>query len=917
VIVKGDSLEVTPSTYSAAIRRPASNIQHAFVEPPKWNPVNSSSTFIPRISRNIIARFPLETKLETASSAALALIVAPAGFGKTTLLASWLKKTNRRTAWFSIEERESSLESFAFHLLAALQQALGELSPDVRKIEPSIANADWKTIASTFIYALSEVSEPTTIILDDYQLVVDERVHALLARIISKLPENVHVIISSRTTPPLPLSRLRAQGLLREIEAESLRFTEEESDEFLLRIMHLKLSPYDLSELFKHTEGWIVGLQLAAIGLQEGANVFELVSSNYGQLQHSLVYLLEEVLNRQPGEVREFLVQTSILDRLSGTLCDYVTRKTNSKYLLDKLFSENLFIVSLDDTGEFYRYHYLFRSLLLQQLTSKFPEIVPTLRARASAWYEESGYIGWAVSCAVSNADWQRVADLIETLAPIYLFQTKDFRDWLSTLPKDAIMSHPRLANYQAWSSLIAGDIKTASRLFDYLLTVVKPQDPSYIQVALIRSVISYMKLDGRDSLLYAQHAFEVSADQTEWRSIALSFTASAHAAAGNGREAERLFADGIDGLLAEGVTYFDAALRFYAGLASVQATNGRLDDAMATLLRMKTLADHSSVPYTPFVHMVGAYIYIQRDELDLAEEQLQVAHQVMQNTGIRFSMPQFWHVTVLLGLARGDYDSALEAADEMRGWCRRHGNDGWYQVAEGLRARALLELGRLDNVKTWLKSRAVYEPTNYSYRDEQNLLILVRWTLYQTSEVVDDDDLIRAAALAQRITDSSKQSGRLRDGTDAQLLRIMILHRLGRITEALTRLNLAAAYFLPQGAVRLFRDHRKAIEALLIDAGDEVDNFQHLRALSLVVTQLKGESPHLPQHLLNNIFTISDREQEVLNQIANGLTNTEIAESLYVSLNTVKTHIKNLYFKLDVHSRTQALAIARRANLI
>jgi LuxR family maltose regulon positive regulatory protein len=845
--------------------------------------------------------------------------VAPAGFGKTTLLTSWLAVTDRRVAWFSVEENEAGLFRFAYHMIAGFRQAVQDLIPDFgsdwHNANVSQDTHDIKALSTYLTLELQRVKLPLTLVIDDYHFITDDRIHKFVAEVIEKLPQPITFVISSRRPPALPLSRLRARGLLNEIASEHLRFTSEEFREFFAEVARIELSDEDIEQLYHYTEGWIVGIQLAAIGLQDGMNVADLVTSKSGPRRHSLVYLLEEVLERQPLEVQRFLIQTSILDRMTASLCDRVTATSSSDQIIKRLSMENLFIIPVDDDDVWFRYHHLFRTLLLERLKLDPTEDIRELKVRACTWYEENNHLQEAVAFAVSVSDWDKVVEMIMPVAPPLLLQTKDFRDWLRSLPAEAFDRQPTLGVLLAWSRLIGGNVSGCVRLLDRLERKVKQDDPMSVQIILMRLTVAWFSRTGLAGLEFERPALQLTNERPESRYLALAATGYIYMYLGDPISAEMLIFEAIELVRTLGRTYSELMLMFEIAAARCLLIMGRPADAMSALARIKQFARLNSIRVSERANITYAEYHISRNELHLAERELDIAGAMISQTGIEYNTPLYWNGIILLRLAQGNNESALRAVEEFSHWCKRNGNYGWLYAMETLHAVVLFEQGKQDDVGKWLQERTSLTPASIVYEDELRYLLLVRWILRAPGS--NGSDLMGAYTLAGRLSANARGPGRIPDAAQAEILQALILQRLNRTADALTIVDNVAEYLLPEGIIRPFLEYADELRLLFSASGPELISFAGLIKVRPLVLQTDGPPGNTDASAPSHLFIISDREQDVLNLIAIGLTNVEIADSLVVSLNTVKTHIKNLYFKLDAHSRTQALAAARQSRLL
>jgi LuxR family transcriptional regulator, maltose regulon positive regulatory protein len=884
-----------------------------------WGYLTPAQIFAPRTSRSVVNRSRLIDRLENASDCALTLLVASAGFGKTTLLASWIKHTQRTVGWLSVSDTETNVSRFASSIAASIQYALGDMLPDFL--------AGWMTgprgqdysapglLTSRMIQELHRIPIPFTLVLDDYHYITDEEIHSFVYEVIERLPDNINITLATRRPPALPLSRLRARGLVRDVSGEELRFTREETSKFLKDAMGLSLSNDDISKLDASFEGWIAGLQLAAIGMLDGASVDDLVGSADGPRRHALDYLFEEVLQRQPQDVQNFLLQTSVLDRATAPLCDAVTLGNNATQMLAKLRVENLFVVAIDAANRWYRYHPLFRALLLRQLEQRSVDQLKELRQRASHWFSECGHFPEAVTYAVAARDWNEVARLIEIVGAPLLLMTKEFRDWLRALPTSAIENQPALSIWHGWSRLVGGSVRSCERSIQVAERQFRPGDRLYVQNLLLRSSVAWVVRDGNASVTWARRAIERSDTTPSDRCFAVGLSGHGFGELGKPLLAEEALISSVEDAKSIGPSMMDIAVRFTAILGSVQLQSGRLGAVSATLDETHRIASQYNRDITPSAYVLRAEICLLRNELDQGEAHIQASLDATRRLGNELSTPRIWHATTQLRMARGEVESALSAANEIGAWCRRSGNDGWLRSSETLRARVLLESDRVDEAGDWLRSHASLNPKTIAYQDEDRYLLFVRWNLMNKIAPRDDGMLDQCAALAVRLCDSAKTDSRRIDLANGYIVLAQIYHEMGKRDEALTKVDCAANLLLPEGAIRPFLDYAPGLQRIFSSYGSSAGSFERLPEVRAILDAGPQTAPK--QVRASHIFMLSDREHEVLHLIALGMTNDEIAESLTVSPNTVKSHIKNIYFKLDAHSRTQAVSIAREAGFL
>src|SRR5438132_8928876 len=425
-------------------------------------PILATKLYLPRLRPNVVSRPRLLERLNEGLHRKLTLISAPAGFGKTTLVSEWVEGIDRPIAWLSLDEGENDPARFLAYLVAALQTIAAHIGEGVLGVLQSPQPPPPEAILTALLNEITTLPDHFVLVLDDYHVIDAKPVDMALTYLVEHLPPQMHLVIATREDPQLPLARLRARSHLTEVRAADLRFTASEAAEFLTQVMGLSLSAADIAALEDHTEGWIAGLQLAALSMQGHQDVSGFIRAFAGNHRYIVDYLVEEVLQRQPEGVRSFLLQTAILDRLSGSLCDAVTGQEEGNARLEALERGNFFVVPLDDKRHWYRYHHLFAEVLSAHLMAEQPDQVSTLHRRASAWYEQHGEVSDAIRHALAAADFARAADLVElgVLAMLRSRQEATLLGWLKALPDELVHCRPVLSVDYAGALLASGQLE-------------------------------------------------------------------------------------------------------------------------------------------------------------------------------------------------------------------------------------------------------------------------------------------------------------------------------------------------------------------------------------------------------------------------------------------------------------------------
>ena len=432
-------------------------------------PLLQTKLYIPRSQPNLISRPRLIKHLEDGLSRKLTLVSSPAGFGKTTLLSEWIHKCERPTAWISLDQGDNDPSRFLKYFITALQKNEGEIGEGILSALQSSQPPKTDILLIGLLNEITELIQPFVIVLDDYHVITEPTIQEMLTFILENQPPQMHLVISSRADPPWSLARLRVRGELAEIRTHDLRFTTDEAATFLNNVTGLKLSPQEVASLEGLTEGWIAGLQMAALSMRGRKDVSGFIKSFSGSHRFILDYLVEEVLDQQSLTIQDFLLKTSILESLSSPLCDAVTDRDDSQTTLTQLEQANLFLVSLDDERRWYRYHHLFADLLRVRLEQAQPEQTPVLHHRASEWFEQNGLIPEAVSHALEGNDYERVVNLLagNALAMVYHGELRTLVSWLERLPEEALSHPPWLNIAHAWTLAYLGKFDTIESLLE------------------------------------------------------------------------------------------------------------------------------------------------------------------------------------------------------------------------------------------------------------------------------------------------------------------------------------------------------------------------------------------------------------------------------------------------------------------
>src|SRR6266487_3415141 len=908
------------------------------LQPPATTPISSftgtpslhllmTKIAVPSVRLNMVTRPRLMQRMNTAVMGTLTLIVAPAGWGKTTLLSAWHADPSHDTlplAWVSLDAGDDDPVRFWTYVIAALNT----LHPGVGETPLALLYASSvppiEDVLVSMLNALNQLSTETVLVLDDFHLIESQPIHDTLTYLVEHLPPNMHLVLASRSDPLLPLARLRARGALTELRAANLRFTSEETTAFLTEVMGLPLSAEEVAALEARTEGWIAGLHLAALSLQGRDDVGD--------------FMVEEVLLRQPEEVQDFLLQTCLLDRLCGPLCDAVREKDDSRRLLDQVEQTNLFLISLDDERRWYRYHHLFAEVLQSRLQQLQPAVVPELHRRASFWFEQHELFDEAVTHALAVSDVELAARLIEQYAHFTNFpsQFQLLLGWLNRLPDALVRAYPSLCIMHAIALMLTHQLeKAAVRIQDTERCLEKemPAEQRHTilgQLAAFRSQLARLVGDHERCVPLAHQALELL-PETKEMSLTLMLRASALVTAANAYLVDGDMTPAAEHLVETTVVSVRAlgnlptTVRSISNLARLQVLQGRLRQADVTIEQATQLAPkHGGLQAL----INGADYYFIRGDLlrewnqfDSAGQQLVQGMDLVKETATADAemIMRGYLALARLQQACGQSTEARETLDAFALLSRQRGFAPAL-LAHGAAVRAQMDLaqGKLAAAIRWAEACGLSARDKLSYLREREYLTLVRVRIAQGRETPTGPFLSEALILLEGLLRDAEAKMRMRSVLEVLLLRTLALQAQGDYTEALTALGRALTLAEPEGYIRLFLDEGVPMVTLLRQA------YAHKIALEYVTTLLEAAGEPIATDLyhsssrsgtLMESFTV--REREVLQLVMDGASNREIARQLVLSVNTVKKHVLNICGKLNVQSRTQATAKARTLNLL
>jgi LuxR family transcriptional regulator, maltose regulon positive regulatory protein len=893
-------------------------------------PLVATKLHVPAPRPELIDRARLIERLERGAGARLVLVSAPAGFGKSSLLSQWLSAVagdGHRVAWLALDESDNRPGSFWPHLVAAIGAAVPGFGAGLLALLEAGGPPSHGMLAS-LINELAALSGELHLVLDDYHLIDEEGIHAGVAYLLEHLPAQAQLLITTRADPPLPLARLRARGDLVEIRAAELRFRLEEASTFLTDVMGLDLRVEDIGALEARTEGWIAALQLAALSMQGRDDVAGFIAGFTGNDRYIVDYLVEEVLARQSEETRSFLLRTSILEQLSGPLCDAVTGEDGSKITLERLDRANLLVVPLDDRREWYRYHHLFADVLRAHLEEEQSDQIPELHHRASEWYEQHGERSEAIRHALVGGDVERTAELVESALP-EIGKARDemqLRAWVEPLPDEVVRRRPILSAAFAGCLLASGELAGVEELLDGAERIMNasrgsaPGDERVLRrvpghIALYRAALAQARGDVPATIEHAQRALELAPeDDHVVRAGADGFLGVVLWADGDLGAAYRAWSEGVAGL--EQVGHVADALEATLAVGDICMAQGRLSDALGAYEHALALVPEQSralVRGTADLLAGMSEVFRERNNLEVVQHLLLESRELGEHAGM-LQHPYRWRVAMArLRQAEGDYAQALALLQEAE---RVYVSDFFPEVRPlaALRARLWIAMGQLREAQGWAREAGLSSQDELSYLREFEHITLAR-LLLAIANVDSDAKTSRAEALdlLGRLRQAAETGGRT-----GSLIEILILQAIasadsGDSASARAALEQALTTAEPEGYARVFLDEGQAMTVLLRDAS------RHGITPGSITELLAGGEPPMarPDKTQRLLEPLSDRELEVLRLLASELSGPDIARRLYVSVNTLRTHTKHIFSKLDVNTRRAAVRRATQLGLL
>ncbi len=836
----------------------------------------------------------------------LTLISAPAGFGKTTLVSEWVSGFERPAAWLSLDEGDNEPTRFLAYLVAALQTLEVNIGKETLGILQSPQPPSIEAVLTSLVNEIAAKPDNFVLVLDDYHVIEAKPIDKALTFLVEHMPPQMHLVITTREDPHLPLARYRARGQLTELRVADLRFTHSEAADFLNRMMGLNLSAEDIGALEERTEGWIAGLQLAAISMQGQTDASSFIESFTGSHHFILDYLVEEVLQQQPESVQTFLLQTAILQRMNGSLCDAVTGQGDGQATLEYLEQANLFIVPLDNDRRWYRYHHLFADLLRQRLHQQQPDSVAELHCRASFWFEEHDLEIEAFQHAAAAEDVERAARLIEGKGMPLQFRGAmgPVMNWLASLPTTELDARPSLwVTYASALTMVGQPIDRIESILQSAEAAVDAATPESAgpdektrdligQIASIRAMLAISRNQVATIIAQSRRALEyLHPGNLPARTTAAWTLGYAYQLEGDRAAAIEAYREALPISLESGNIMITIAAT--TALGQVQESENQLNLAAEAYRRVLQLSGEPPMPVACEAHLGLARIYYQWNDLDIAQrhgrQSLQLAQQ-MENVDTPASSKA---VLARLKLAQGNADGATILLSEAEQFLHQHHFAHRMPEVAAAQVLALLHQGDLNRAADLAEVHGL--------------------PISQAQVHLACGDPLSALAVLEPMRREAEAKSWQDERLEVMAVQAVALHTHGEKEQALRVLEETLALAEPGGFIRIFVDEGPPMAALLQEAAKHVAASNYVLGLLAAFGKTEVKTP-VTQLLLD---PLTNRELEVLRLLGTYLKGPEIARELMVSLNTMRTHTKNIYNKLGVNNRQAAVRRAEELDLL
>ncbi len=869
-------------------------------------PLIQTKFYIPPIRSSHIVRPRLRETLnhdltqEGVFNRKLTLICAPAGYGKTSLTIDWLNSLKLPVAWLSLDERDNDPIRFLTYLVNAFRQVFPEVGrPSLEMLQAPQLPAPEELLVPLF-NEIAAIGKPVLFVMDDYHLIHTASIHQFLNFLVDYQSQQMHTTIVSREDPPLPLHRLRARGQMTEVRQDTIRFTLEETDDFLTTVTGKALTPENIKDVEHRTEGWVTGMQLLALSLQTHPDANEFIRSFTGSNRFVLDYLFEEVFKRQNQDIQDFLLKTAVLENLSAGLCEAVTGHADSGKILAMLDQSNLFVRQLDQSETWFRYHRLFLDLLKHRLRLHDTIDQDYLHRKASQWYQENGFLEEAVSHSLAGCDWANALDLIYQVSG-QLLKTgavATLLGWHQQIPTESILSKPEYCFTYAWPLMLSGQLQAAEMYLETAENLAPERSVLMGEVAAAQAFLARTMGNEQRLVRYSEQALAlIPKTDLSARSIVAMNLGIAYWHNGDMEKTEQTLSEILSGTQQSGNKYAELTSLFFLG--RVHAVRGHLRQAIDIFKNIVALKVR--MPIIGLVYLDLSALHYELNDLEACEKYLELGEDLIgTKEHLEFQIAGMMQKARLM-VAKGDYPGALSILES----CSQISNSADIPLRTQHRiASCIVELAiaceDVEQALAWSAKASEGADAHPFYRFLSLSTVRLLMAKGEKSEALERiNEWIQTAEVA---------------GWDYGMVHLGLLKALASpdMDSAIHPMTGALSTGQPEGFIRTFIDLGSDLVPILREAARRGVQPEYVGKILAAYGEQPGQTALPPE-----IEPLSDREMEVLRLLAAGLTNKQIADQLFVSISTVKSHVHHISSKLDVSNRTQAVARARQLNLL
>lgn len=879
----------------------------------------TSKLFIPQPSLKLVERPNLIARLNEGLACKLTLISAPAGFGKTTLVAEWIPNSSVPFCWITLDEGDNDMGRFLAYIIACLHSISIDVDEQLLTLIQSPERRPFEAILIPLLNQIAAARQNFALVLDDYHLITSQEVHEAVAFLLDHAPPSMHLVITTRADPPLQLSRLRARGQMTEMRASDLRFSVQEAEYLLNHVQDLQLSIDSLETIMNKTDGWIAALQMISIALKGSADPASYIKELSGNQSYIADYLMDEVINQQPDEIRSFLKQTSILDRLSGALCDAVLGQGNSSQILKYLKTANLFLESLDEENKWFRYHRLFTSLLQQRLRDSQPEIMGTLYYNACTWFEESGHSTEAIDYALRGNYLERAADLIEQNAEMMIArgETNIFIQWVEKLPQEILHAKPLTTILYAWALLV---IRSQKQIARTLLEEVK-HDSEHLAGRLntVKAILAIFEGKTLDAIELCHQAMAQLPTEDIFFRVMAAWNLSGALAVSGDTEGGLKVLEEVARLSMASQQYLVAIIAL-SRLAKAKEITGDIQEARTLYkqaLDVAAMNQNRPLPAAS-VALVGlGKIHWEWNHTEVAKEYLSQGMELGKRWRPTSAIDGYL-ITANILQSQGDIDGAnqiIREAQAIAAQDKATELDDRYVASH--QALLWIRQKNLQAVQAWASERGLKKSLDtgkLALSGNRGADIILHYELIVFARAsIAESRCQEAMAILDLVLPSMQNFGYLSKIIEIHILYALCMYAQKKIDSALSWLKKTVTLAAPGGYIRTFLEEGEPIAALL----QELKAHGELSGFALEVWNAFTPSKTGPTIHTDLLEMLSDREVEILQMLVSDLSAPQIAERLHISVTTMRTHTRNIYSKLGVHSRFEAITKAKELNYL